>query len=75
MQMQEIMQFVTAHPVLSVAWIVLFVAVVVMTIKSRFSKVKDISRGQATQLINKETPSSSIPGRVTSTARGTSPTP
>ena len=54
MQMQEIMQFVTAHPVLSVVWIVLFIAVVVMTIKSRFSKVKDISRGQATQLINKE---------------------
>lgn len=45
MQMQEIMQFVTAHPVLSVAWIVLFVAVVVMTLKSRFSKVKEVSRG------------------------------
>lgn len=54
MQMQEIMQFVTAHPVLSVAWIVLFVAVVVMTIKSRFSKVKEVSRGQAIHLINKE---------------------
>ncbi len=54
MQMQEIMQFVSAHPILSVAWIVLFVAVVVMTFKSRFSKVKEISRGEATHLINKE---------------------
>ena len=40
MQMQEIMQFVSAHPILSVAWIVLFVAVLVTTFKSRFSKVK-----------------------------------
>ena len=37
MQMQEIMQFVSAHPILSVAWIVLFVAVLVTTFKSRIS--------------------------------------
>lgn len=54
MQMQEIMQFVSAHPILSVAWIVLFVAVLVTTFKSRFSKVKEITRGEATLLINKE---------------------
>ncbi|MGO1238378.1 MAG: rhodanese-like domain-containing protein, partial [Hafnia alvei] len=45
--MQEIMQFVSAHPILSVAWIVLFVAVLVTTFKSRFSKVKEITRGEA----------------------------
>lgn len=52
--MQEIMQFVSKHPILSVAWIGLLVAVIVMTLKSRFSKVKEISRGDATMLMNKE---------------------
>ncbi|MFC0226536.1 rhodanese-like domain-containing protein [Serratia aquatilis] len=52
--LQEIMQFVSRHPILSLAWIVLLVAVIVMTFKSRFSKVKEIARGEATLLINKE---------------------
>lgn len=54
MTMQEIMQFISKHPILSVAWIGLLVAVIVMTFKSRFSKVKEIARGEATRLINKE---------------------
>lgn len=52
--LQEIMPFVSRHPILSLAWIGLLVAVIVMTFKSRFSKVKEISRGEATRLINKE---------------------
>ena len=52
--LQEIMQFVSKHPILSLAWIGLLVAVIVMTFKSRFSKVKEIARGEATRLINKE---------------------
>lgn len=52
--LQEIMPFVSKHPILSLAWIALLVAVIVMTFKSRFSKVKDITRGEATRLINKE---------------------
>ena len=40
--MQEIMQFVGRHPILSIAWIALLVAVLVTT------------RGEATRLINKE---------------------
>lgn len=52
--LQEIMPFVSRHPILSLAWIALLVAVIVMTFKSRFSKVKEISRGEATRLINKE---------------------
>ncbi len=52
--MQEIMPFVSAHPVLSLAWVALLAAVIVTTFKSRFSKVKEISRGEATRLINKE---------------------
>lgn len=52
--LQEIMQFVSKHPILSLAWIALLVAVIVMTFKSSFSKVKEITRGAATRLINKE---------------------
>ena len=52
--LQEIMQFVSRHPILSLAWVVLLVAVIVMTFKSRFSKVKEITRGEVTRLINKE---------------------
>lgn len=43
--MQEIMQFVGRHPILSIAWIALLVAVLVTTFKSLTSKVKVITRG------------------------------
>lgn len=52
--MQEIMQFVGRHPILSIARIALLVAVLVTTFKSLTSKVKVITRGEATRLINKE---------------------
>ncbi|BBE75083.1 Rhodanese-related sulfurtransferase [Enterobacter sp. NFR05] len=52
--MQEIMQFVSRHPVLCLAWVVLLGAVLFMTFKGLASKVKVITRGEATRLINKE---------------------
>ncbi|NIG88751.1 MAG: rhodanese-like domain-containing protein [Serratia symbiotica] len=52
--LQEIMPFVSKHPILSLAWIALLVSVIIITFKSRFSKVKEVSRGEATRLINKE---------------------
>ena len=52
--MQEIMPFISRHPVLSIAWVALLVAVVVMTVKTKLSKVKEVARGEAIQLINKE---------------------
>ena len=52
--MQEIMQFVGRHPILSIAWIALLAAVIYTTFKGLTSKVKTITRGQATHLINKE---------------------
>lgn len=52
--MQEIMQFVGRHPVLSMAWIGLLAAVLFTTFKGLTSKVKVITRGEATRLINKE---------------------
>lgn len=52
--MQQIMEFAHNHLILCVAWIALLVLVIVTTFKGMFSKVKTISRGEATQLINKE---------------------
>lgn len=52
--MQEIMPFVSRHPILSLAWVVLLVLVIVLTFKSKFSKVKDVARTEAIRLINKE---------------------
>ncbi|ANI29752.1 hypothetical protein PL78_07940 [Yersinia entomophaga] len=52
--LQEIMQFISQHPILSLAWVALLVAVIVTTFKSSLSKVKEITRGEATRLINKE---------------------
>ncbi|MFP3013474.1 MAG: rhodanese-like domain-containing protein [Arsenophonus sp.] len=50
----EIMQFVSQHPILSLAWITLFIAVINSIFKSLLSKIKSITHTQAIQLINKE---------------------
>ncbi|TCV93490.1 rhodanese-like domain-containing protein [Biostraticola tofi] len=52
--MQDIMKFVSDHPMLSLAWVALLIAVIFMTFKSRFSKVGEVTRGEAIRLINKE---------------------
>ncbi len=52
--LQEIMQFISRNTILSLVWIALLVAVIVMTAKSAFSKCKEITRAQAIHLINKE---------------------
>lgn len=50
---QEILPFVKNHPMLSIGWIGLLVAIIVMTIKSKLSKVVLISNSQAVNMINK----------------------
>ena len=52
--MQEIMQFIGRHPVLSIACIALLGAVLFTTFKGLMSEVKVITRGEATRLINKK---------------------
>lgn len=53
--MQEIMQFIGRHPITAgIAWIALLGAVLFTTFKGLMSKVKVITRGEATRLINKE---------------------
>ncbi len=52
--LQEITQFMSQHPILGMTWVLLLVTVIIMTCKSRFSKVKQITRHEAIHLINKE---------------------
>ena len=52
--LQEIMQFISQHPILSLAWVLMFGAVVFTSFKKSLSKVKEVTRGEATRLINKE---------------------
>lgn len=50
----EIIPFVKNHLLLSLGWIVLFIAIIVLTIKSKLSKIKIIDNAQAIHMINKE---------------------
>ena len=50
----EILPFVKNHHLLSLGWIGLFIAIIVLTVKSKLSKVKVIDNAQAIHMINKE---------------------
>ncbi|OCG14627.1 rhodanese-like domain-containing protein [Gilliamella sp. wkB292] len=50
----EIIPFVKNHLLLSLGWVVLFIAIIVLTIKSKLSKVKIINNAQAINMINKQ---------------------
>ncbi|MBS0032675.1 MAG: rhodanese-like domain-containing protein, partial [Candidatus Baumannia cicadellinicola] len=52
--MPEIIQFISKHFMLSLAWFILFSTVIVITIQSWFSKIKEIANSEAIRLINKE---------------------
>ena len=52
--LQEIMPFVSKHPIISLVWVALLISVIVPTVKGLFSKVKTIPRSTAIALINKE---------------------
>ncbi|QIQ20307.1 rhodanese-like domain-containing protein [Zophobihabitans entericus] len=50
----ELLPFVKNHPILSLGWLAIFVAIIHLTIKSKFSKVTQITNGIAVNLMNKE---------------------
>ncbi|MCL1059359.1 rhodanese-like domain-containing protein [Shewanella sp. Choline-02u-19] len=52
--MQEYMEFFKANPMLSLAWVGLFVGLIVMVFKSSVSKVKNVNHQEATLLMNKQ---------------------
>ncbi|KAE9533231.1 rhodanese-like domain-containing protein [Ursidibacter arcticus] len=51
---QQIQQFAANHTIMVVAWVALFVAVLINFYKGATSKIKVVDNAQATQLINNE---------------------
>lgn len=52
--MQDIMEFARINIMWTLAWLALLIAVIYMTVKLSLSKVKEIGRLQATNLINQQ---------------------
>ncbi|WP_133408244.1 rhodanese-like domain-containing protein [Parashewanella tropica] len=52
--MQEYIQFFQANPILSLAWVGLFIGVIVTTVKASTLKYKNVTPQELTQLINRE---------------------
>lgn len=50
----EIIPFAKNHPILTLAWVLILVAIIYLTIKNALSKVKMIGSSMAVNLINKE---------------------
>jgi rhodanese-related sulfurtransferase len=52
--MQEYIDFVSNHPMLSGAWVIIAVLLIQGVLKSKLSKVKTVNSQEATLLINKQ---------------------
>lgn len=52
--MQEYIEFFKANPMLSLAWVGLFVALIVTVFKSSLSKVKNVNHQELTLMVNKQ---------------------
>ncbi|MBV7317499.1 rhodanese-like domain-containing protein [Shewanella sp. NIFS-20-20] len=52
--MQEYIEFLKAHPMLSLAWVGLFIALLVTMVKSSLSKVKNVNNHELTMMINRQ---------------------
>ncbi|WP_337842940.1 rhodanese-like domain-containing protein [Rheinheimera sp.] len=52
--MQQYIDFLSNHPYLTAAWVVLFLALVVSWMKSLTSKIKQISPTELTMLVNRQ---------------------
>jgi len=52
--MQQYIEFLQANPILAIAWIGVFIAIIVTSVKAGLSTIKKISHQQATLLINRE---------------------
>lgn len=51
---EQFQQFTANHTIMVVAWVALFIAVIINFYKGATSKFKIVDNAQATQLINKE---------------------
>lgn len=52
--MEQLMEFAGNHPMLSVAWVGIVVAIIVITVMIKMSPVKQVSPQELTFLVNKE---------------------
>ena len=52
--MQAYIEFFQANPIMSLAWVGLFTALIISVIKSSTSKVKNISHQELTILVNRQ---------------------
>lgn len=52
--MEQAIQFVSNHPILSFGWVGLLIAVIFTTFKTTLSKVKEVNNSDVTRLINTE---------------------
>ncbi|WP_367680295.1 rhodanese-like domain-containing protein [Candidatus Fukatsuia anoeciicola] len=52
--LQEIIQFINRHPILSLVWIILLGSIIIFMFKSYFSNTKEITHNETIRLINKE---------------------
>jgi rhodanese-related sulfurtransferase len=52
--MAQFTEFVTNHPLLSLAWVVIFLLIVGGWIKSRFSAIRQVSPTELTMLVNRQ---------------------
>ncbi|MGL4613617.1 MAG: rhodanese-like domain-containing protein [Shewanella sp.] len=52
--MQEYIEFFKANPMLSLAWVGLFIVLVITVIKSSLSKIKTINHQELTMMVNRQ---------------------
>ncbi|MAD75805.1 MAG: rhodanese-like domain-containing protein [Rheinheimera sp.] len=52
--MAQFIEFVTNHPLLSLAWVVIFLIIVGGWIKARFSAIRQVSPTELTMLVNRQ---------------------
>lgn len=52
--MEQFITFLSAHPALSAAWVGIFIAIIVTTIRIQMSPIKQLSTQEMTFMVNKE---------------------
>ena len=52
--MEQFTTFITAHPMLSAAWVGIFIAIIVTSLRIKMSPIKQLNTQEMTFLVNKE---------------------
>jgi len=54
LMLQEITQFISHHPILSLVWIILLGSTIIFVLKSYFSNTKEVTSSETIRMFNKE---------------------